>query len=426
MAARVFGRRQKVTCCRFFPILKDNLCHPYYLGIDKVGADNICGNAVESGFVLSISRHRAPFSSKQECLFTCVKLVEGLTCTEEKTRCLYDSDINDTNTLSSENYLSLLCTPQFIEHYAFKVADLVYATYVNPFPISKLVLGAKTKEAFEWISATHNFTTGLVISVCQEQVIIQKGDVFLAPSSSFFKCNPCDLVVLDCEPLAKGVLTVTTEIVIAQVPAIAADNGATDDVHPTVDEHLSPVILTHFANRFPLFPQNEAILSKPEVNLRKRVSVTVVTDMSWWHLLFMDQPDQQYDVYNAICLSKKCAKHLQLYNGSFVEIQSGASAESAALSRPINDTAHVSEHKCPDERLADRDKRIVQVKVIDQRQVTDGEIGDEEVYMSTILAFNLQSRSSDLTCQMKQVFIKVNISNYLHLLYNYVCPYIYK
>ena len=121
---------------------------------------------------------------------------------------------------SAGSDVSLFCTSDFIEHYGISKNMAVFLEQVSPNTIEKMVLSVSSEKAFEWANQKL-FSTGLLINVCDQRVLVRKGDCFLTPYSSLF-AKDCvftmdmlyDICVRDCIPVRQGILSINTEILI--------------------------------------------------------------------------------------------------------------------------------------------------------------------------------------------------------------------
>eukprot|EP00061_Rhincodon_typus_P010547 g34915.t1 len=89
--------------------------------------------------------------------------------------------------------------------------------------LTKVVLGARTRASLCW-AGSHNFANGLLLLICQQhQILLRQGDVPIIPyhplfgeDSSEVFTNLMDLVVLECQPVLQGVLSVNTSLVLTE------------------------------------------------------------------------------------------------------------------------------------------------------------------------------------------------------------------
>ncbi|XP_069744114.1 peroxisomal ATPase PEX6 isoform X2 [Narcine bancroftii] len=99
---------------------------------------------------------------------------------------------------------------------------LLRASLVQSVPsLSRVVLGARSRASLRWASSPA-FADGLLVLVCQRQpVLLRQGDVPVVPyhpllgeDSEQVISRLLELVVLECQPVLQGVLTVSTSLVL--------------------------------------------------------------------------------------------------------------------------------------------------------------------------------------------------------------------
>ncbi|XP_043916211.1 peroxisome biogenesis factor 6 [Protopterus annectens] len=110
----------------------------------------------------------------------------------------------------------------FFKHYGFQPEEQVQAHVIRqPVSLSKVVLGARSKSSLRWASS-ETFANGLLMLAYQKQyVLARQGDVLIASYHPLFGDDIAqvfhyllDLVVLECQPVLQGVLSVHTNVVV--------------------------------------------------------------------------------------------------------------------------------------------------------------------------------------------------------------------
>ena len=121
----------------------------------------------------------------------------------------------------------LMCSSQFLEHYNLNT-NIVYVRQVTIYPVSNIVLGVSSREAFQWFT-TKNFCDRLLKEVCANPVLVRTKDVFLATYGNFLEDDSFkrsyyfDIYVLECSPVQQGALSAKTEIVLTYMGDLEAE-----------------------------------------------------------------------------------------------------------------------------------------------------------------------------------------------------------
>ena len=412
MAAPIAGVGRRMFITKFIEIPDNSLYHSYDIRIHKTNAELYFPDVSTESIILALSSNLHDIWTHNCCLFTRAKFTD----TSDSFSRRSDSLCNVADSASPFESLTLMCTRSFLTHYGFSTSTTLYAVRAEPFPIDTVTLGVKNPETFEWISKTEAFTTGMVVSVIQEEILVRKGDMFFPPESPLFDSASgftasmlSDLVVLDCAPLTQGLLTVNTEIIVIRIHDDA--NSTTQ----TTGEDVSPVILSDFASCMLQFNGSflqSHILDKEHSRKNSRdesfqqVSVVVVNNLenivatSTRNRLPMIH-QSSYDISNTIGLTKSCAVKNGLFDGSFVSIKVPDESRNLGVKNSeFQMNGCLLNHNTSARRLensARNDKtepsvmiRTVQVKVVR----TDTCLKDDCMYMLPSLWFNLMPRNS--------------------------------
>ena len=444
MAAPMIGVGRRMFVTKFFEIPENSLYHLYDVRIVRTEAELYFPNASAESIILALSTSIHDIWSNDCCLFTRAKFIDtSVSDALAWSASAVDSSRKAANYVSGSPFgsLTLMCTSSFLAHYGFSTSTTLYAVRVDPFPIDTVTLGVKSSETFEWLNKADTFTTGLVVSVCQEKILVRKGDMFFAPESPMFDSDSgfttsmlSDLVVLDCAPLTQGLLTVNTEMIVIRIPD--EDNS----VEPTAVEEVSPVILSDFASCMQNF--NGAFLHSHLLDMKppkkksrdesfQPVSVVVVANLenivatstrNW----LQSTQQRTYDANNTIGLTKSTAVKNGLFDGSFVEIKIPDKPEKSGANPVMknqsnsdfqgNSGHHLTENgsekasTSQQGKSAKKDKietamkiRTVLVKVLK----ADVDLKDDCVYVLSSLWFNLTSSRSIVTDDTGTLLIKV-------------------
>lgn len=129
-------------------------------------------------------------------------------------------DIESDQSNSSEN-VTIICTEQFMQHYSFNVHSCsVFVRTVCTPSLKKVVIAVKSEAVFEW-ACNVKFSTGLLVEVCESNILVRLNDVFLASypqlfldDTGFNKDFFFDMKILETIPYCQGLLTVNTELII--------------------------------------------------------------------------------------------------------------------------------------------------------------------------------------------------------------------
>ncbi|XP_022094696.1 peroxisome assembly factor 2-like [Acanthaster planci] len=253
--ADVGGRRDKIPAkfSRFNFAVNHN---PLHLGISKSASRLLLGEKFDSYVIVSLIRQGEPL----ECGFD----VELFVCLHILSDDLVRRSISLCQVSESPGTLTLYATQRFHEHYGIADSEDIFIRLVKVFPLSKVVFGARSSRCYEW-ARNRLFSTELLVSTCQQKVLVRSGDQFLAPVIHKFskdetqsRSNYQNLIALECEPVMQGIISVNTSIVITQVEDTTYSdagpvNGEEDSIDrlskndPAVDLFPEPLIISEFA-----------------------------------------------------------------------------------------------------------------------------------------------------------------------------------
>lgn len=219
------GKKSRLlaTFSRFNFSVEHNALH---LGISKSSSLLLLRENIDPYAIIAlVPESKAGKHGTDRELFVCLQILSDDMVRKSVSLCQV-SEVPNTVTLYSTEF--------FHKHYRLSDAEDVYIRCVKVFPLTKVIFGAKTAQCYEW-AKNHVFSTGLLVSACQQKVLVRNGDQFLAPvipvfhsDDAYNMSNYHDLVALECEPVMQGVITVNTSIVITQM------DGSDDDVQNRV------------------------------------------------------------------------------------------------------------------------------------------------------------------------------------------------
>lgn len=222
MAAYLRGTRSE-TRAKFARFNFEVDHNPLHLGISKSCSTQFFGDRLSSFTVVSLRLERDKPNkgdTKQPALFVCLRILE-------------DDLVRKSVTLNQvaelPDVIPLYATDIFHEHYKIPFEEDVFICPVKAFPLTKVVYGAKTKRCYDW-AKNRVFSTGLLVSVCQQRVLARLHDSFLAPiipvlnqdeaySLQFYQ----DILTLECEPIVQGVISVNTSVIITDLSSSDID-----------------------------------------------------------------------------------------------------------------------------------------------------------------------------------------------------------
>jgi len=134
---------------------------------------------------------------------------------------------------NSENLIEtvIYCSEEFLTHYKIMSEDM-YFTVVEPYVLSKVLIGASTDETLQWVK-TQEFERGMLIAhTSNNPVLFRQDDIFLSQPNSFYGKNTAlvldrfkEMVTLSCSPWKQGLCTSKTEIVFVKAENLASQRN---------------------------------------------------------------------------------------------------------------------------------------------------------------------------------------------------------
>ncbi|XP_038066239.1 peroxisome assembly factor 2-like [Patiria miniata] len=243
--ADVGGRPDKIPAkfSRFNFAVNHN---PLHLGISKSASSLLLGEKFDNYVIVSLIRSGESVECGRDVeLFVCLHILS-----DELVR----RSISLCQVSESPGTLTLYASERFHGHYRIADSEDVFIRVVKAFPLTKVVFGARSARCYEW-ARNRLFSTELLVSTCQQKVLVRSGDEFLAPVIHKFSrdethslSNYQDLVALECEPVMQGIISVNTSIVITHI-----DDGRHSQVEvPRGKEEIDDEALRNgFLNGFP-------------------------------------------------------------------------------------------------------------------------------------------------------------------------------
>ncbi|TRY54481.1 hypothetical protein DNTS_009199 [Danionella cerebrum] len=209
----------------------------------------------------------------------------------------------------------------FLRHYGVKEGASFGTARPHPLlPLSKIVLGARTKRSLRWASS-EQFSRGILeLASCSDQSLLaRQGDVLLLP------CHPAlgeeawqclwDVQVLECAPVCQGRITVETSVVLADCR----------DLESSAVNKLSPpnLFVSDFAHYASSLTPGGSLLTNRVVDfsafmqaLECMLEVRVLQRSGGF--LSHQEQDGALDVDSCVFVSKSLLLKLGVFNGEWV------------------------------------------------------------------------------------------------------------
>ena len=305
------------------------------------------------------------------------------------------------------------CSQQFLTHYGFSVEDAVFLRPVHIFPLQKIVVGVASDQALAW-AKNKFFSTGLLLSVCQQKVLVRQNDVFLAPNNTLFSHGEnfdmsffFDMKVISCEPMQQGRLAVNTEIVIInqtnknnQCPEQSSCQQECKEICSATSKlDNEPFVLSDFAITAkgdeavstivkPSTVNEEAALDgNVEKFLNSRAPVFVLetsnleSSAQMRSILKLTNDESGNEILDTVGLSEKTICELGLFDGSLAEVEVDTSTE---VEKGREGSRKNNSEDGKKNKSKPKAKRIVKVHAVQGKTVRDF-----IAYMSPGLCFNI-------------------------------------
>uniref|UniRef100_W5KB56 Peroxisomal ATPase PEX6 n=1 Tax=Astyanax mexicanus TaxID=7994 RepID=W5KB56_ASTMX len=238
------------------------------------------------------------------------------------------------------NTLCVFVSRTFLLHYELQADLRGTARLLQPPPLNRVVIGARTKQSFKWASSEKFSSVLLVLTSCHKQTLFaRQGDALVLPyhpllgdDSTQMQQYLSDLVVLECTPVTQGIITIHTSVVVSDSRDLMHTHSGLDlpgnQMSRCSNSSLFVSDFAHYANS--LGPGSSLLNSKllfstgfTEVlqALECRLDVKVV-DVSWLcrqgTLNPNTQQDTKVDTDSTIFMSKSLLLKLGLFNGEWV------------------------------------------------------------------------------------------------------------
>ncbi|XP_064169976.1 peroxisomal ATPase PEX6 [Anguilla rostrata] len=388
MAAKV-----QLFCLDTFP----TQLNPLHVLVSKYQFSHLFPNNDESTCVFLLSARRRHSSSRVDIL-----LCAHLTTEEEIPEC---RPIADTS-------LKLYTSKTFHRHYGFPLDAAGTVRLTSPVGLSKVMIGARSRQTFKWASSD-KFSNGLLIlASCQKQtLLVRQGDVLLIPYHPLFGEDIAqvhqhlfDLVVLECAPVAQGVITITTSVLVTDCRDLAQYPGALElcnNTTATMTRTITSLYVSDFAHYANSLSGSSLLDNKQLLNtgfsavlqaLECRIDVRVV-DITSLTRQGRIRPkvdvESAVDVDGSIFMSKNLLLKLGLFNQEWVVV--------SALGLLTDKSKTCGRSEVPQSPGAGEETRsrgcahLAAVVVADFVKSPDLDLQDNVGYVSPALWFNLSN-----------------------------------
>ncbi|MGH0160970.1 UNVERIFIED_CONTAM: hypothetical protein FKN15_057770 [Acipenser sinensis] len=325
-----------------------------------------------------------------------------------------EEDVSEGETqVKSDTFFNLYTSKLFCRHYGFQSREKVKLRVVKPIALSKIVIGARSRQSFKWASS-EKFSNGLLIlASCQkENLLARQGDVLAIPYHPLFGEDVAqvnhyllDLVILECTPVMQGVITVNTRVVVADFREIAQNHAALEGSNHghRVLQSLYVSDFAHYVNSLSggssLLDRRKflsADLSSCLQALECRFDIRVVDISSLvkqGKIKLKEERGPARDLDTCLLLSKNALLKLGLFNQEWVSV--------SALNVPSDKTRTVNRNERLQELGRSDDKtdhddaeknrcgHLASVVVADFIRSTDPDLPDSVGLVSPSLWFNL-------------------------------------
>uniref|UniRef100_A0A8B9H808 Peroxisomal ATPase PEX6 n=1 Tax=Astyanax mexicanus TaxID=7994 RepID=A0A8B9H808_ASTMX len=246
----------------------------------------------------------------------------------------------DCGDWGDNNTLCVFVSRTFLLHYELQADLRGTARLLQPPPLNRVVIGARTKQSFKWASSEKFSSVLLVLTSCHKQTLFaRQGDALVLPyhpllgdDSTQMQQYLSDLVVLECTPVTQGIITIHTSVVVSDSRDLMHTHSGLDlpgnQMSRCSNSSLFVSDFAHYANS--LGPGSSLLNSKllfstgfTEVlqALECRLDVKVV-DVSWLcrqgTLNPNTQQETKVDTDSTIFMSKSLLLKLGLFNGEWV------------------------------------------------------------------------------------------------------------
>ncbi|XP_033639604.1 peroxisome assembly factor 2-like [Asterias rubens] len=380
--------------------------NPLHVGISKSASNLLLGDKLDSYVIASLLQSDQSYESGRETeLFVCLHILNDD---------LVRRSISLCQVSESPGKLTLYVTERFHEHYGIADSEDVFIRPVKAFPLTKVVFGARSSRCYDW-AKNRLFSTGLLVSVCQQKVLVRTSDQFLAPVIPVFSsdeayslANYQDLIALECEPIKQGIISINTSIVITQIDENRQFSSVIQNKHENGPESGTfrddvvsllpePFLLSEFASKLNNLSlksllQTETVSVPKIVNLLSTeeepppntlylepVIIPTISTHTRSTVNYLTCSENQCEVELRVGVTKSTLKRLCAFNGSWVVVsipreevpERENGPEKAAQSEPETSSGRDDRKPSADQPLEAKPQNLsthlAQVFAIDQK-----------------------------------------------------------
>lgn len=413
----------KLTCLEDFPAD----LHPLNVLVCKPQWDRFFSDTSGCSCVLLLSCIEAQYSTKSEVL-VCARIT-GEEEEEEVTGC---TGVGRNRSSSS---VIVYVSQNFLDRHDLTEETSGTVRIMKPLPLSRVVIGARTKQSFRWASSDEFSSFLLLLASCPGQIpLVKKGDFLILSHHPSLGRDATqvynylsDLMVLDCAPVCQGTITVNTSVIISDCRDLWHNPG-TDSNPNLTHKSLFVSDFAHYANSLGpgcsllsnihlLGSGMAGILQALECRLDVRVAFHSATRNSLVKFAIKGNRDAKVDPDGAIFMSQNLLLKLGLFHHEWVvcavgrpdKIKDSSGAEGLQRSLSENDNGS---------RISvGGDGRLVRIVAFNIDGFSDVDVSDDTGYISPVLWFNLSNREA-APIRSKAVKIKVStLLNYIFITY---------
>ncbi|XP_062868696.1 peroxisomal ATPase PEX6 [Trichomycterus rosablanca] len=383
----------KLFCLEQFPAH----LHPLQAAVCKPQFDRIFSDSTEVSCVLLLSCVEAQHSIKSDIL-VCARI----TGEEELSGCTVVSSN------SSSSSVIVYVSKSFLNHYALTEETSGTVRMFKPLPLSRVIIGARTKQSFRWASSDEFSSFLLLLASCPDQtLLVRRGDFLILPHHPSLADDATqvyhylsDLVVLDCTPLSQGTITVDTTVVISDCRDLWHSHGTDSGINLS---HKSLFVsdFAHYANslgpgssllsnRLLLSSGITEILQALECRLDVQVVFQSARLSSLAKFAIKGKQDAKVDIDSAIFVSKNLLLKLGLFNKEWVMSALGQQEKIKGFSG-TEGSQSPSENESSSRVSVGGDGRLVKIVAFNMDRFSDMDVSDNTGYISPVLWFNLSN-----------------------------------
>ncbi|XP_050407711.2 peroxisomal ATPase PEX6 [Patella vulgata] len=288
--------------------------------------------------------------------------------------------------------LQLMCSDSFQDHYDILETSELYFRQVNLFPLQKIIFSVNDRDAFEWLQKV-KFSMGLLVEVCENDILVSKGDVFLSPYPEVFLNDPdfqsnwfFKMQVLECLPLQHGKMGINTQIILCyEDNFLPPANCRMHNISPSKNIFISDFCNSiRFADNADV-KSDEGSKDKTDAPPKYVFNASFVENHGAWRdILDGYDPKDSFDVHSVIGISRSLMVKYGFFDGSMLKISVVPEDEPHLQQSPKHQLSLESDTLEPTSGIKRREK-LVMVK-----SLTTSLKNHKTVYVSPVVLFNLQ------------------------------------